>query len=155
MKQSTRIGLASAVIALGILVAITPRFLFSICEYNGIFMQLGAGKTAHMSCYYTARGAYILGALVALIGITMLLATTREALRLLSVILGGAGIGVILLPIVYPICMNPDEPCNHGTKPMLIVLGIIVAMIAIFSGFSSRNSRTEMSTPSDIKPEIH
>jgi hypothetical protein len=155
MKQSTRTGLAGAVIALGMLVAITPRFLFSICEYNGIFMQLGAGKTAHMPCYYTARGAYIIGTLVALIGITLLLAKARETVRLLSVVLGGAGIAVMLLPILYPICPNPDEPCNHGTKPMLIVLGIIILMIAVFSGLSSRKSQAEMSTPSDTKPEIH
>ena len=87
MKESTRMITGAIVIALGALVAITPRFLFSVCEYNGIFMQLGMGKTAHMPCYYTAIGSYIVGLLVALIGLTIMLAKERESVRMLSVIL--------------------------------------------------------------------
>ncbi len=145
MKNSTRMGAGAAVIGLGALVAITPRFLFSICEYNGIFMQLGMGKTAHMPCYYTAQGSYILGLMIGLIGVTLVLARQRESARLLSVVLGGAGLAVMLLPVVYPICMNPDEPCNHGTKPMLMVLGIVTLGMAGWIAFASRKSAQSMS----------
>ena len=149
MKNSTTTGAGSAVIALGALIALTPRFLFSVCEYNGIFMQMGMGKTAHMPCYFTARGAYIVGILIALIGITIVLAKARETVRLLSVVLAGAAIAVVLLPVVFPICPNPDDPCNHGAQPMLIVLGIITFMVAGWLAISSRNSAREIKASRD------
>jgi hypothetical protein len=142
-------GAGGVTIALGILIALTPRFLFSICEYNGIFMQLGNGKTAHMPCYYTAMGSYIMGAMIGLIGITVLMARGRETTRKLSAVLGGAALAVMFLPAVFPICLNPDEPCNHGTKPMLIVFGFMTLVVGGWMAFSSRKQPTTRSVPTE------
>jgi hypothetical protein len=151
LKRNTQIAAGAGVLSLGALIAITPRFLFSICEYNGIFMQLGNGKTAHMPCYYTALGSYVMGAMIGLIGITMILSKGRESIRMLSVVLGGAAIAVISTPVIFPICLNPDEPCNHGTKPMLIVLGVMTLMVSGWMVLSSRKSSGDFtSKPGEV-----
>lgn len=152
MKKSTTTIAGSIIVALGVLIALTPRFLFPVCEFKGIFMQLGMGKTAHMPCYYTTMGAYILGVLIALIGLMVLMAKGRETVRMLAVVLGGASLAVTFLTVIFPICPNPDEPCNHGTKPLLIVLGIAALAVAGWLFFSSRKSLASMSTPAE--PEV-
>lgn len=153
MKKNTRIAAGAGVISLGALVAATPRYLFPVCEYNGIFIQLPNGKTGHMPCFYTATASYLIGMLVCLIGLSLLMAKGRDAIRQLSVVLGGTAVGVVLLPLIFPICQNPDEPCNHGTKPMLIMLGLIIMMMAGWLGFSSRRSAAYYSVSADAACE--
>lgn len=140
MKKSTRIGAGAGVITLGAIIAITPRFLFPVCEYKGIFMQLANNRTDYMHCHYTTVASYILAGLICLIGVTIVLANKRETVRMLSVVLAGAAIAVILTPVVFPICQNPDDPCNHGAKPMLIVMGIVTFFLAGWLGIASRKS---------------
>lgn len=140
MNKRTKMIAGAGVIALGALVAVTPRFLFPVCEYHGILMQLPNGKTDHMHCYYTAMASYVIGPLICLIGLTLLLAKARETFRLLSVVLGGAAAIAFLVPMVFPVCQNPDHPCNHGAKPMIIVLGITTLMMAAWLAFSARRS---------------
>jgi len=142
-------GVAIGVIVLGVLVAITPRFLFPVCEYEGIFMQLGNDKTTHMGCYFLSMASYVMGTMVALVGLTLLLAKGRETIRMLSVILGGAGIAVMVLPFFFPICLNPDHPCNRGAKPLIMVLGIVTLMSAGYLGLSSRKPPGGMSSIHD------
>ncbi len=151
MKKSTRMSTGAGVIVLGALVAATPRFLFPVCEFSGIFMQLGNGKTAYMLCHYTAVASYILGALIVLIGITLMLSRERESRRMLSVVLAGVAVAVTITPVILPICMNPDDPCNHGAKPLLIVLGIVTFLLAGWMGLASRKTNTvySSSTPDE------
>ncbi len=153
MKKTTRVTAGGVVISLGALVAATPRFLFPVCEYYGHFMKLPNGKTGHMPCFYTASASYLIGMLVCFIGVTLLLAKDRNTIRLLAVVLAGVAIGVILLPVIFPICQNPDDPCNHGAKPMIIVLGIMTMMMAGWLGFSSRRSTVNYSLPRPAQPE--
>lgn len=139
MKNTTRMAAGAGLLVLGALVAITPRYLFPVCEYFGKRMDLGMGKTMPMECYYTAQGELVLGLLISLIGIAVMLAARPEALRLLALVLGGVAAAVILMPVyLLPICRNPDMHCNQGTKPLLIVLGIITFIIAGWMGLSSR-----------------
>ncbi|MHB1361326.1 MAG: DUF4418 family protein [Thermoleophilia bacterium] len=148
MKKSTRIGIGAGVIALGGIIAITPRFLFPVCEYNGIFMQLANGRTDYMHCHYTTVASYLLAGIIGLIGTTILFARERETTRLLSVVLAGAAAAVILTPIVFPVCQNLDDPCNHGTKPMLIVMGIITFFMAGWLRAASRKTHAAYSSKS-------
>ena len=156
MKKSTRMGVGAGVITLGGIIAITPRFLFPVCEYNGIFVQLANNRTDFMHCHYTTVASYLLAGIIGLIGITLLFARERETTRLLSVVLAGAAVAVILTPVVFPICQNPDEPCNHGTKPMLIVMGIITFFMAGWLRASSRKTRAvycSRSVPDSAQPQ--
>lgn len=140
MNKRSKTIAGAGVTALGALVAITPRFLFPVCEYHGIFMQMPNGKSDHMHCFYTATAALLIGLLICVVGITLLLAKSSETVRMLSVVLGGAAVATVLIPVLFPICQNPDEPCNHGTKPMIIVLGITTLMMAGWMAYSSRKS---------------
>lgn len=123
---------------LGTLIAATPRFLFKVCEFHGKFMPLASGKTGYMPCHYTAIASYMVGLLIFLMGAALLLAKSGDAVRLLAMVLGGAAVAVILIPSVFPICPNPDDPCNHGAKPMLMVLGIVTLIVSGWLGLSSR-----------------
>lgn len=141
MEKSTRIAGGAVALALGALVAITPRFLFPVCEYYGVRMDMGMGKTEHMHCFYTGRASLMAGALIGLIGVTLFLAKRKETIRLLSLVLGGAALAVIIIPAaLFPICQNPDMHCNHGTMPLLIVLGIGTLMTSGWLGFTARKS---------------
>lgn len=140
MNKKTAMIAGIGTMALGALVAITPRFILPVCEYHGIIMQLPNGKTDHMHCYYTALASYVIGALIILIGLNLLLAKTRETLRSLSLILGGAAAITFLVPRIFPVCQNPDHLCNHGTKPMITVLGITIMIMAVWVAYASRKT---------------
>lgn len=137
MKNSTIIATGGVVVVLGALVWATPKYLLPVCEYFGVRMNLMNGASEPMHCYYTARASLIMGLLIAIIGVALMIAKPG-ALRALSLVLAGAGAIVVLIPtVIFPICQNPDMHCNQGAKPMLIVLGLINMMIAVWLAFAS------------------
>lgn len=138
MNSINRTIAGAGVIALGALVAITPRYIFPICEYYGVNMDMGMGKTLPMSCYYTDRASLLIGIIIAVIGLAIIIASRPATLRPLALILAGAGAGTILVPTwFFPICHNADMHCNQGSKPALIVLGILSMIMAVWLGISS------------------
>lgn len=147
MKKSTRISAGAGILALGALVAATPRYLFPVDEFSGLYTQLPNGMSDFMHCHYALMASYLMAPLIGIIGITLMLAKTREAVQLLSVIMGGAFTAVLLIPVVFPMCANPDHPCNRGTKPLLMVLGMIGMMMSGWMAFSSRRSTQYYSAP--------
>ncbi|MHB0867620.1 MAG: DUF4418 family protein [Thermoleophilia bacterium] len=139
MKKSSQIATGAGVAALGALVALTPRYIFPVCEYFGVRMEMGSGSVP-MSCYYTSRGSLLAGLLIVLIGIAI--TTARPAaLQSLALVLAGAGLGVFLIPtFLFPVCHNPEMHCNNGTKPMLLVLGIVIMIMAGWTAYGSRSN---------------
>lgn len=138
MNSTTRTIAGAGVIALGALVAITPRYIFPVCEYYGVRMDMGMGKSLPMSCYYTDRASLLIGIIIAVIGIAIIIASRPETLRPLALVLAGAGAATILVPTwLFPVCHNADMHCNQGAKPSLIVLGVISMMTAVWLGISS------------------
>lgn len=138
MKSTTRSITGAGVIALGALVAITPRYIFPVCEYFGVRMDMGMGKSEPMHCYYTGKASLLIGILIAVIGLAIIIASRPETLRPLALVLASAGAGVIIIPTwLFPICLNADMHCNQGAKPMLIVLGILAMITAVWLGISS------------------
>lgn len=142
MKSTSRSITGAVVIALGALVAITPRYIFPVCEYFGVRMDLGMGKSEHMHCYYTGKASLLLGILIAVVGIAIIIANKPETLRPLALVLAAGGAGVIIIPtLLFPICLNADMHCNQGAKPMLIVLGILCMITAVWLGISSASTK--------------
>ncbi|RJQ44475.1 MAG: DUF4418 family protein [Gaiellales bacterium] len=145
MSKTTRFGAGGAIAALGALVFVTPRYLFPVCEYFGVRMEM-MGKTSPMQCYYTARASLLVGAIIVLAGIAVMIATRPEALRSLALVVGGAGIGVILIPtVLFPVCHNADMHCNQGAVPLLIVLGVTTLIMSGWLALASRKSSMEVS----------
>lgn len=201
MKSNARIAAGIAIIILGLLVIITPRYLFPVCEeeddssmatsmgatattddmgtmqtttgtmtdeMDGMDMGTTTGSTGadmdnmdmsgdtdmnmddetdadmdmssgHAACYYTSRGALMLGLLIMLGGAAMMLATSADAVRLLSLVLGGMGAVVILTPTYFlPICENPQMACHDGSEPLLIVLGgLLILIVAVLAAMAN------------------
>lgn len=151
MNSTTRTIAGAGVIALGALVAITPRYIFPVCEYHGVRMDMGMGKSVPMSCYYTDRASLLIGIIIAVIGVAIIIASSAATLRPLALVLAGAGAAAILVPTwLFPICHNADMYCNKGSKPSLIVLGIITMMTAVWLGISSSPAKE---SHSDIAAE--
>lgn len=144
MKDSTRIGVGAAVLALGAIVALAPRFGFlAVCEYAGKMGMNGA----HMHCFYTARAALVIGILTGLVGIGIILFKNPLVGSFLAVALGGAAIATLLNPVVlYPICPNADMPCNQGIKPLMIVIGVVTIGLALWFGLSSRPRKNQVAS---------
>ncbi|MDO8737330.1 MAG: DUF4418 family protein [Thermoleophilia bacterium] len=138
MNSITRTILGAGVIALGGLIAITPRYILPVCEHYGVRMDIGMGNTLPMSCYYTERASLLIGVIIAVIGIAIIIASRPATLRPLALILAGAGAATILIPTwLFPVCHNADMHCNQGAKPALIVLGIMAMITAVWLGISS------------------
>jgi len=138
MKSTSRTIIGAGVIALGALVAITPRYIFPVCEYFGVRMDMGMGKSEHMHCYYTGKASLLIGILIAVVGLAIIIANKPETLRPLALVLAAGGAGVIVIPTwLFPVCQNADMHCNQGAKPMLIVLGILCMITAVWLGISS------------------
>jgi hypothetical protein len=143
MTKKGRIITGTGVAAIGILIAITPRYIFPVCEYFGVQMDMN-GKKLPMGCYYTAHAALLAGLFIALIGVALMLANGQAA-RILSLVLAGASVGVILIPtVLFPVCKNADHHCNQGAVPTLIVLGITSLMTSAWIAFASRKSSPSM-----------
>jgi hypothetical protein len=98
MNSNTRTIAGAGVIALGALVAITPRYIFPVCEHYGVRMDMGMGKSAPMSCYYTDRASLLIGIIIAVIGLAVIIANRPATLRPLALVLAVAGAATILVP---------------------------------------------------------
>jgi len=130
---------AILLIVLGILLAVAPWTFAPVCEVEGMYAQLASGKTLPMPCGWTARAEIGLGALLVVAGGMLLIAKTNETKRIIGIF--GAAIGV--LTILFPtyitrMCMLADHPCNLVTKPVLIILGVLVIIVSAYIAYSAR-----------------
>jgi len=92
-----------------------------------------------MRCFWTARAEMLIGALVLIAGIFVAFAKTEEARKRLNNQIIFLGLATILTPLfIIPTCMNPDMSCNIGTKPALIILGVVVTGLGLYGSFLPR-----------------
>lgn len=114
----TRNRVAGAIVfALGLLLALTPRFILPVCEF--------AGKKA-MNCGYMGRTEIFLGVIVISIAVGVFFSRGAEALRWLMLVALVTGAVVIMVPQVLGYCPSAQMPCHYGTVPMLRLLGILL-----------------------------
>ncbi len=133
MKKLNVFGIVIAVI--GVLIILTP-IIFPVCE--GL-LELVNGKKVPMRCFWTARAEMLIGALVLIAGIFVAFAKTEEARKRLNNQIIFLGLATILTPLfIIPTCMNPDMSCNIGTKPALIILGVVVTGLGLYGSFLPR-----------------
>jgi len=135
-----KINISGVVIAVfGVLIILTP-IVFPVCE--GL-LELVNGKKVPMRCNWTARAEWIIGALILISGLLVAFAKSDEARKRLSNQVLFLGLAAILTPIfIIPTCMNPDMACNIGTKPALIILGVVVTGLGLYGSFLPR-TKTE------------
>lgn len=135
---------AIILIILGIFIVVSPWTIAPVCEVNGMYAKLASGKDFLMPCGWTARAEIGIGALVIVAGILLAFAKSAESKMMIGIFGVVLGLLTILFPtVITKMCALADHPCNLLTKPVLIVLGLIVIVV---SGFIIYTSRNEMMT---------
>lgn len=136
--------IAAVLILIGLLIILTPWYIFPICEIaeksGTLQMETGGNNDmnmesgSHMTCWYTAEAEAGTGALVILAGLVLLALPNRDSRRSLGIIAAGLGVVTVLLPTyLIGMCTSfPDTPCNIGTKPALILLGALTVITGIY-----------------------
>lgn len=116
---------------LGILVALTPRFILPVCEYYG---------KAKMACSYTGRSEMVLGWLIVAISVAAILSRSAESLKWLMFSAFSVGVAELVLPSFLGYCHSPQMPCNYGTVPMLRLLGGLLLVSTAVGFFVARKA---------------
>ena len=111
-------------LGLGVLLVLTPWFIFPVCEVFGNYAQTSTGKLLIMPCGYTARAEIGVGSMTALVGAIAFAYSAIDVRRALGVIGAALGGFAILFPtVITKMCSNPSHPCVTGTLPALVLLG--------------------------------
>lgn len=122
MRKTYRwLGMLAAVS--GLLVILVPLLLLPVCQQK---VETKTGALLPMPCRHTARAEMAMGGLLILAGV-LLYAFGQEATTgmSLSLVILGVGVGVMLMPtVLIGTCRMPEHPCNVGTKPALLLLGV-------------------------------
>jgi hypothetical protein len=127
-------------IIMGILLIVSPWTITPVCEVEGMYAKLANGKEFPMPCGWTARAEVGIGALVVVAGILLAIAKSDESKMMIGIFGAVLGLLAILFPVaITKMCALPDHPCNLMTKPMLIILGLIVIIVSGWVIYTSRN----------------
>jgi hypothetical protein len=121
---------------LGLLVALTPRYILPTCEFYG---------RPKMACSYTAGAELFAGLIIVAKALASLFSKTSETLRWLMFVAFFAGISVLLIPEVLGYCPSSQMPCHYGTVPMIRLLGGL-AMVSSIAGFFLSGDRRQVSS---------
>ena len=118
--------------ALGLLIALSGRFIAPVCEYSKNTME----SDMVMKCHYIAAVAPIAGIAIVLLGIIVFLKPETFAA---GGFLGMAFLGAVAaaLPICIGTCSNPSASCVLSTKPVLLLFGGITFVIGIIAGLAA------------------
>ena len=125
--------LGVVLVTLGILVAVTPWYIFPVCEMDGMYATTSAGKEMLMPCGYTARAeTWVVAPMLILAGAIFPLSKTKQYRRAIGIFGVGLGALVLLLPTyIIGMCANPQHPCVVGTLPALVLLGSATIAVSV------------------------
>lgn len=135
MKNKPTAGIIA--VALGMLVAFIPTFIFPVCNN---MIELMNGKTLFMKCHWTAMAEILVGVLILCNGIMLMGFKKRETRMALSIMLFIHGLAVMLIPtVVIGMCETATMACRVGTGPALIVVSVITMIVGIGNTFIQSN----------------
>ena len=113
---------------LGLLVLLTPRYIFPTCEYQGF---------TRMACTYTGTAEMFIGAIVMSAAVGIILSKNQETLRWSCLTILAAGVSAILVPEAIGYCHSSEHPCNYGTVPVLRLIGVLIVLLSLTGFFAS------------------
>lgn len=120
---------------IGILVAIGPHFIFPVCKVTSDMV---------MRCHYTAEMSIGLGLALIGLGILNFISQSIEFSKGLYCALSIFGALIIATPtVLIGVCDSPMMHCHTTTRPVLILLGIIVIILSVIGYFFLRSTRYE------------
>jgi len=114
----------------GILVILTPWYIFPVCEHYGNYVVTQTGMQLPMACGWTARAETGLGILLIVTGGILLARNSEETRRATGIFSAAIGVLVILTPtVLIGMCKAADHPCRLLTLPGLEIIGIVTIVI--------------------------
>ena len=123
-------GIGALLVLLGIIIILTPWFIFPVCEIYGSFVETKTGMKLPMPCGYSARAETGVGAMIVVAGGLLIARRTPETKQAVGVFSIAAGVLVILFPtVIIGMCRLADHPCRQLTLPALEILGAAVIII--------------------------
>jgi hypothetical protein len=116
--MKNRIVSGGAVIVFGLLIALGPQFLFKVCPVVGDMV---------MKCHWSAQAEIGVGAVIAALGIALVIFASAEIRLGLTVGVFLAGILALLIPhVLIGGCSMPSMACRKITFPAITVTGILL-----------------------------
>lgn len=119
MKKN--IVFAVVIFILGTLVALAPYSFAKVCEVGEKVMK----------CHWTARTELFLGIAIALLALLKFISKDVKFQLALNAAIAVDTLGVILTPsILIGVCGMAKMHCHSVTRPVWIVLGILLLIVA-------------------------
>lgn len=117
-----KVGISIVYVILGVLIFLTPTVIFPVCQ-----------EEIKMNCTYTGRVEIGLGILVVLLGVISLFFSEKVRAGI-SMAISGIGILAIVFPVkLIGVCGSNRMKCNTATRPMLVVLGVLVILASVIN----------------------
>lgn len=119
---------ALVILAMGVLIILIPWVLFPVCGVGRFTPPPGTLARMH-GCDGTLKAATLLGILVTLSGLLPFMVKQRWVNIVTIAVTVVCGILLILCPTVLTgVCKVATMPCVYGTKPALIIAGIVLIL---------------------------
>ena len=132
--------LGVVILIAGILIVLTPWYIFPVCEVGKYAPAAGAEFGGHR-CHNTVIAENILGVMLILAGIAQVFFTGKKVIMGSSLFVIVSALLVILLPVtITGICKMQTMPCRYGTFPAFVVQGIILGIIGMAGVVISRKA---------------
>jgi hypothetical protein len=123
---------ALVIILLGVVVILIPWQLFPVCGVGRYAPPAGTLPRMH-GCDGTLKAATVLGVLAVIAGLLPVLIKQYWAGLVSAVSTAVIGVLLILFPtVITGVCKVPTMPCVYGTKPALIIAGIVLILAGSF-----------------------
>lgn len=110
------------------------NLLISVFVFVAIntFLHPCSGEEA-MSCNYSTIAATLILILIALLGISKVIASENKSLLLLDVVTLASAVELLLIPKLIGRCGMAAMVCNTRTMPALTISALLLILISIIS----------------------
>ncbi len=124
-------ALGITIIVLGVLLILTPWYIFPVCKVGRYAPPEGVQLGGH-GCHDTLKAETALGGLAVIIGFLPVIWPRKKALLAASTAIVLIALLVALFPtVITGMCKVPTMPCNTGTLPALIILSILFGITGV------------------------
>jgi hypothetical protein len=101
-------------------------------------------STTVMKCFWTARAELGIGALIAIVGVLLIVLKSRQIRLGLSLAAALNGILALLVPTaLIGVCGHASMQCRIGTLPALVILSSFVIIVAALNTVYLSKARSE------------
>lgn len=143
IDHTVRRSLAAAAVLLGLLVALTPRLIFPVCQID--LFSTGSAPGLRMRCFWFAQAELLIGGAIVLTALAAAWRPRCDAAFVAGIVLAGLGAAALLVSfnaVIGSMCAHPGGAlCQVGTKPAERIIGtlvIITGLALVAASFAAR-----------------